>query len=174
MHLKPPNRFLNTLLKHWHHALALKPQHPTWYRPRLIEELQEVRDAKTLIMKTSERSDVLFCLLRGRLDGVTGVDFCGVRGEGTGVEVVDGGKGGDEVRFGVLVWGYMVGKFTLRCAFYAVVGLWFGRRGEKGVREVVNPGRERKLVEVAERHGIDPKKFVRVSKRLLRVWPLLP
>jgi hypothetical protein len=42
------------------------------------------------------------------------------------------------------------------------------------VREVVNPGKDFKLAEVAKRHGIDLGEFGRVGRRLRWVWPLLP
>ena len=42
------------------------------------------------------------------------------------------------------------------------------------VREVVNPGKDAKLLEVAGRHGIEGESFIRVGRRVRRVFPLLP
>ena len=83
----------------------------------------------------------------------------------------------------VVMYGYMIAKFTLRWAFYRIAagfckregnGKEGGRGGRWGVREVVNPGKESKLDVVAGRHGIDKEEFRRVARRLRLVWPLLP
>ena len=77
------------------------------------------------------------------------------------------------------MYSYMVAKYTLRWGFYRVAaGCCKGKEGSRwgnwGVREVVNPGKERKLDVVAMRHGIEKEEFRRVARRLRWLWPLLP
>lgn len=69
---------------------------------------------------------------------------------------------------------YMVLKYTLRWGFYRTAARLSGSRKWSGVREVINPGKDHKLGEVAVRHGIDTAKFRDNSRMLRRVWPLLP
>lgn len=69
---------------------------------------------------------------------------------------------------------YMMAKYTLRWGFYRVAAwICLGKKIE-GVREVVNPSKDRKLDEVAGRNGLDKEEFRRVGRRLRCVWPLLP
>ena len=62
---------------------------------------------------------------------------------------------------------YMLVKYSLRWGFYMAVG---GRQ----VREVRNPQKRRKLVEMARRYGLDEETFVRRAEMWRRWWPFLP
>lgn len=73
-----------------------------------------------------------------------------------------------------LVYAYMIGKYTSRFAFYRAVSWKCGHRGWWEVREVINPGKEVKLGQVARRHGIEERRFKEVAGQLLRFWPILP
>lgn len=76
-----------------------------------------------------------------------------------------------------LVYAYMVGKVTSRWGFYRMLA-WLCGGGGGGavhpVNEVVNPGKDEKLGVVARRHHFEEARFVRVGRRLRRVWPLFP
>jgi hypothetical protein len=148
----------SAFLRHWHRLLGLPRQTPpSWYRDRLREELRERRTADTPWRKLSETSDVFFCISRARYDGFP------VRGLPRFVPSRHG-----------LVYAYMLAKYTLRWGFYRVAAVLCRAPRSDRVREVVNPGKDYKLDEVASRHRIDPGQFERVGRRLRWVWPLLP
>ena len=119
--------------------------------------MQEQLAAETPLEKLSETSDVYFTIHRARYDGCT----MGPLPPGTKGNLI-------------LVYAYMVAKFTLRWSFYRTVGFLCTAPWSRPVREVVNPSKDEKLGKVAARHQIDPVKFKRVGGRVRRVWPLLP
>ena len=153
--MRPPG---DALLKRWHRMLGLSRQSPPcWYRDRLREELREYRLAKTPCQKISEASDVFFSALRAQYDGFPVrrlPSFAPSRH--------------------VLVYAYMLAKFTLRWGFYRIAAIICNAPRYDLVREVVNPSKDEKLEEVASRHQIDPVKFKRVGRLLRQIWPLLP
>lgn len=63
-------RVLRALLERWHKTLGLPRNMPlSFHQERLAEELQEVLEAKTVIERLSETSDVLFTISRARYCG---------------------------------------------------------------------------------------------------------
>ena len=42
------------------------------------------------------------------------------------------------------------------------------------MKEVVNPGKDKKVREVAGRIGVEEEKFGKIARRVRRVWPLFP
>jgi hypothetical protein len=128
-----------------------------WYRARLREELHELRNAKTPLLKLSETSDVVFSIVRAQYDGfpIRKLPFVTSPPH-------------------VILYAYMVAKFTSRWTFYRTLAMLCRAPRYDLVREVVNPIKDHKLDEVASRHQIDPAEFKRVGRRLRRVWPLLP
>jgi hypothetical protein len=117
----------------------------------------ELSLARGFIAKLSESSDILFIISRSKYDGYPIRDLPSLK-----------------VPRNALAYAYMIFKFTGRWGFYRVVARNCGKADWKTVREVINPRKEFKLVEVAVRHGIEAHQFKRVAKRLLKVWPLLP
>jgi hypothetical protein len=149
---------INALLRPWHRMLGLSRQSPpSWYRDRLREELRERRTAKTPWQKLSETSDVFFSISRARYDGFP------IRKLPPFVASRH-----------VLLYAYMLAKYTLRWQFYRTAAIFCNIRHYNLMREVVNPSKDHKLDEVASRYQIDPVEFKRVGRRLRRVWPLLP
>ncbi|KAI5920299.1 hypothetical protein F4810DRAFT_713653 [Camillea tinctor] len=151
------SRLIHWLIHHWHSWLDL-PQHPSiWYHERLREEIQERVEAQAQggIAFLSETADVYYTISRASHNGyqITPVPFV------------------FRARAHALPYLYMVAKFTSRCAFYRVASRL---AGGAGVREVVNPLKAAKRHEVAMRHGMDPARFQRVCRRLLKVWPIFP
>lgn len=146
------------LLRRWYRFLNLPRQTlPSWYRQRLYEELQERRAAKTFWRRLSETSDVFFSISRAQYDGFPVrrlPPFVASRHS--------------------LLYAYMLSKYTLRWTFYRVVARLCNGSNHSSVREVVNPGKDLKLEEVASRHHMDLAKFCRIGRQLRRVWPLLP
>ncbi|KAJ3760392.1 uracil phosphoribosyltransferase-domain-containing protein [Lentinula raphanica] len=139
------SRPLNSLLRRWHRMLGLQRQSPpSWYRDRVREELRERRAAKTSLEKLSETSDVFFAIIRAHYDGF----------------VVKKIPPFIPSRHG-LIYAYMLGKYTSRWGFYRTAAILCRAPRCDMVREVVNPGKDSKLHEVALRHQIDPEKFKR-------------
>lgn len=148
----------DALLNRWYRMLGLSRQSPpSWYRDRLREELRERRTAVTSWQKLSETSDVYFSSSRARYDGFP-------------VKNIPAFYASRHA----LVYGYMLAKFTLRWKFYRTAAMLCNVPRYGLMREVVNPGKDHNLVEVAARHQIDPVKFKRVCRQLRRIWPLLP
>jgi hypothetical protein len=152
--------FLTTggVLRRWHGVLRLARQPvASWHRDRVREELKERRMATTRWQSLSETSDVLFSLSRARYDGFPIKSLPCMLAP----------------RY-VFAYAYMLAKYTSRWSFYRVAAYLSDAPNRDFVREVVNPSKNPKLDEVASRHKIDPVRFKRVCRRLLRVWPLLP
>ena len=148
----------NVLLRHWYQFMGLsRHTPPSWYRDRLLEEIEEYLTADKRIARLSEASDVLFVTIRAQYDGHPVQDLIPP----------------SPPRHG-LIYAYMVLKFTLRWSFYRTAAFLCRVPHHSSVREVVNPTKDEKLEEVASRHGIDPAKFKKTCRRLRRVFPLLP
>ncbi|PSN59037.1 hypothetical protein BS50DRAFT_614721 [Corynespora cassiicola Philippines] len=146
------------LLRQWHQMLSLPRQpSPSWHRNRFREELRERTAATTCWQTLSETSDIFFTISRAQHDGfpVGKLPGCSAPGIAT-------------------VYAYMLAKYTLRWQFYRTAALLCRAPHYASVREVVNPGKDHKLGEVALRHQIDPIAFKRVGGKLRRFWPLLP
>ncbi|ROT41665.1 hypothetical protein SODALDRAFT_270264 [Sodiomyces alkalinus F11] len=148
---------VNALLCRWHRHLGLARHSPSWYRDRLREELRERRQAETYLQRLSETSDVLYAISRGHHDGfpVRNLPPFSLSRQG-------------------LAYAYFLGKYTSRWKFYRVAARLCHIPDYRSVREVVNPARDSKILEVASRHGIDGAQFLAVCRRLRRRWPLLP
>ena len=146
------------LLARWFAQLNL-PKHssPSWYRSRLKEELGELRSARTPLLKLSEASDVFFSSARAIHDGHP-------------TRRVPRTIASSHL----LVYAYMFAKYSLRWQFYRNAASLCGVVHRSSICEVVNPNKDHKLLEVAQRHGIDPVKFYTVGFYLRKVWPLLP
>ncbi|KAE9394017.1 hypothetical protein BT96DRAFT_923771 [Gymnopus androsaceus JB14] len=119
---------------------------PSWYRDRLREEFVERRMASTRLQKLSETSDVFFAIIRAHYDGfpVRNIPPLASRH--------------------ILVYAYMLGKYTLRWGFYRTAAILCRAPNCHSVSFIV----------VALRHQIDPEEFKQVGRKLRRVWPLLP
>lgn len=121
-----------------------------------MEERREAEEANTFIENLSETSDVFFSIIRAEYDGF---------------------PVGELPPFTyrhLLVYAYMLGKFTSRWTFYRTAAYICNAPQCHLVSEVINPKKDHKLDEVASRHQIDPIEFKRVGRRLRRVWPLFP
>ncbi len=150
------NRDIEVLLKRWYNLLGLSQQSRRWYRDRIREELQERRQATTRLRKLSETSDVFFSISRARHDGFPCRSLPPFAATRHG-----------------LVYVYMLAKFSSRWGFYRTAAWLCDAPSREAVCEVVNPGKDENLWEVALRHSIDPGRFVRVGGWLRWLWPLL-
>lgn len=145
------------LLLRWHGFLRLSRQTPSWYPERLREELQELCEAATPLQKLSETADVFYILGRAVHDGHPLASVP----PSTPIPHM-------------LVYAYMVPKYTSRWLFYRVAAKLCGSANASQVREVINPSKRKKIGEVAARHGLNHTEFERVCLQLRRFWPLLP
>lgn len=150
-------RLFDPNLRRLHRVLGLA-QHPKqWYRDRLQEELLERRTARTWAQKLSETADVFYILSRARYDGHP------LR------------KPPPFTFFRHFVpYLYIYSKYTMRWGFYRVAAIMSRAPNPRSVREVVNPSKDHNLVQVAQRHGIDPIVFRNKCRMLRSVWPLFP
>lgn len=150
---------ITTLLKPWYRALNLPRKSPKqWHLDRLRDEKQELLEARGPIDRLSEQSDVFFTIARANHDGFRIAEQPALTGS---------------LRH-ALVYAYMLGKFTSRCAFYQTAAMLCRAERWKEVREVINPRKESKVRIVAGRFDIDPDQFERVCRRLRWVWVLFP
>ncbi|PVH71224.1 hypothetical protein DL98DRAFT_540221 [Cadophora sp. DSE1049] len=148
-----------SLLRPWYRILGLARQSPaSWHISRLHEEKQELDEAKSTLEKLSEESDVFFTIGRAAHDCYT----------------IDEQPSLTKSPRHALVYAYMIGKYTSRCAFYQTAAILCCAPRYLEVREVVNPSKDAKIRIVAERHGICHEKFQKLCRRLRKVWPLLP
>ncbi|KAL2205261.1 hypothetical protein CC79DRAFT_1343568 [Sarocladium strictum] len=145
-----------TLLSPWHNQLHLSRHTRAWYRQRLKEELHERHIEKARLRRLSESADVFCILTRAQADGHPLRRLPIFRCSHIPVHL------------------YMVLKYTLRWSFYRMAARLTTARDSSSVRDVVNPRKDSKVSEVADRHGLDQHKFIRVCRRLRWVWPLLP
>lgn len=150
-------RLVHTILGCWHSMLGLPRFSKGWYRDRLREELQERREAKTLVEKLSETADVFYIITRAQHAGFPVRELPPFAASH------------------FLILSYMVGKITLRWGFYRAAGYLCKSKGREydSIREVVNPAKDHKLHDVAARHDVNPDEFVQTCLWLRRVWPLL-
>lgn len=149
---------MNASSQRWLRFLKLAEQSSaSWHHARIREELRERRHACSRLRRLSETADVFFSIQRARSEGVKTHDFPDVAGLDRAVVI-----------------GYVMAKFTSRWLFYRVAARLCGCAHYRSIREVVNPAKTGKLLEVAHRHRLDGAEFCRMAHRLRAVWPLLP
>lgn len=137
----------------WHKRLDLPRHDKAWFVAEMTGELAEYRDAKGLIYKWSELSDVVYLVTRAVFEGRGGITADVSR-----------------LRYAVGLL-YMYPKYTSRFLFFYRAGK---KLGVTTVREVRNPQKTHKLHDIAGWHDLDPVAFQKVCEKQLRYWPLLP
>ncbi|MBP9738217.1 hypothetical protein KBD20_00860 [Candidatus Saccharibacteria bacterium] len=133
----------------FHEWLAMPKESKTWHEDDIADEFSELQEAKGLINKWSELSDVVYTVDRARWSGHT----------------FDYPIPGHTVAIGYL---YMYPKYTMRFLF-------FRRAGKKldpisDIRQVRNPKKVHKLHHIAKKHNLDPKKFEEICTKQYRHW----
>lgn len=163
-------------LSKWHSFLSLKKQEPSWYAARLQEELFEhAATQPRTIARLSEKSDILYIISRAEHDGYP---FASPKRSLSppGIKIFGPRRNAHE-------YGYMIGKYTGRWVFWKTAAgisrkLDMNSNNSKRwdrVNEVINPNRENKIREVANRHeGLNEKRFIRVCNTLRRIFWILP
>lgn len=139
------------ILNAWHNWLDMKQFDRQWHVDDIADELQEYREARGLVDRWSELSDVVYTTTRARWVGF------------------------DDVPFPLARWQYYIGmiymfpKYTLRWLFFRRVGRRFG----KEVHEVRNPRKVHKLCTIAKRYDIDAQAFTKMCEHQMKFWVFL-
>ena len=124
-----------------------------WHQQDVLDELQEFNEAKGLINKWSELSDVVYTYTRAHWSGHKTIEYP---------------FGKISFYVGLL---YMFPKYTLRWKFYKVLG----KKIDKNVKitEVRNPKKIEKLEHIAKKYNLDPAIFKYEAEKLMKKWIFL-
>ncbi len=141
------------IVERWHTWVNQPKFDKAWHEQDVADELQELREARGLIARWSELSDVVYTVTRARWSG----------------HVLTYPIPRWQVPAGYL---YMYPKYSSRALFFRRAGKKAG--APQVVQSVRNPRKVQKLEKIAELNGVDPAVFVDVCTQMLRRWPLLP
>lgn len=139
---------MNRIIHHWHNILDMPKYDLTWHQQDVADELQELAEARGIINRWSEISDICYTVTRAHWSGIAEIVLPISR----------------FYYFIGLI--YMIPKYHLRWRFFTAVGKTFGP--EVKIREVRNPKKIEKLKTIAEKYGLDSDKFVLEAKRLMK------
>jgi hypothetical protein len=130
------------------------PKHDlAWHTQDMADEIGELEEAKGLIHRWSEVSDVVYAYTRARWSGHKDIKFS---------------LGKRSFYLGLL---YMFPKYTLRWKFFRVLGKRFDRSLK--ISEVRNPQKVEKLENIAHKYNLDPVKFKDEARKLMKRWIFL-
>ena len=144
---------MKTIINKWHSILDMPIKDYYWHQADVLEELRELEEAEGLINKWSELSDVAYTYTRAHWSGHTDIEF-------------------PFTKTNFYIWLlYMFPKYSLRYGFYRVLG----KKIDKNVKlkEVRNPKKIDKLKHIALKYNLDPEKFTKEAKKLMRRWVFL-
>ena len=144
---------MNKIINYWHSILDMPKRDFEWHKADVLEELQEFNEARGLINKWSELSDVVYTYTRACWSGHKTMEYPL-----------------SKISFfmGLL---YMFPKYTLRWRFYRVLG----KKIDKNVKiaEVRNPKKIEKLEKIARKYNLNPQQFTDEAKKLIKRWIFL-
>jgi len=124
-----------------------------WHESDIRDELKEYHEARGLISKWSELSDLSYTWTRAKWSG----------------HLIEAPVSLAKLYFGIA---YMFPKYTLRWLFFRRAAKRIGPSTR--VHEVRNPKKIHKLNDIAKRNGLDVIQFQKACEHLLKYWPLLP
>ncbi len=139
------------IINKWHSILHMPKKDFEWHQADVLEELNEFKEAKGLINKWSELSDVVYTCTRAHWSGHQTIEYPLSK---------------FSFYIGLL---YMFPKCTLRYKFYRVLGKKFGR----DITEVRNPQKIAKLEHIAKKYNLDPEHFTKEANKLKKWWIFL-
>ncbi len=142
------------VLSFWHRLLDMEKFDEAWHRSDIADEMEELNEAEGFFNRWSELSDVVYTVTRAQFwSKISGIRW--------------------PLRKRDYWWGmlYMFPKYTLRWCFFNFCGKLTDR--SKKVHAVRNPKKIHKLHLIAEEAGVPKKKFEKICRRWVRVWPLL-
>lgn len=141
------------IVQRWHDWVNQPKHDKAWHEQDIADELAELREARGIVSRWSEMSDIVYTVTRGRWSG-----------HDLSYPIPK-----SYVLLGHI---YMYPKYTSRAVFFRRAGKKAGAR--KLLQSVRNPKKVHKLETIATENGIDPAHFVKVCEDQLRRWPLLP
>lgn len=141
------------LINTWHTILDMPKKDLDWHINDIKEEIIELEEAKGLIEKWSELSDIIYTCTRANWSGYKDVKFPFSR---------------TKYFYGSI---YMIPKYSLRWLFFRHVAKKSGANCK--IREVRNPTKIEKLKHIAEKYNIDPNVFTKNAEETLKWWFLL-
>lgn len=144
---------MKKLIESWHSILNMPKCDLAWHTEDITDELEEFKEAKGLIHKWSELSDVAYTYTRAQWSGHKNVEFPFKK---------------ISLYIGFL---YMLPKYTLRWRFFRVLGKKFDKNIK--ITEVRNPKKIEKLEHIAKKYNLDPIKFKDEAKKLMKRWVFL-
>ena len=144
---------MKKIINKWHSILDMPKKDFEWHRQDVLDELQEFSEAKGLINKWSELSDVV---------------YTSTRAHWSGHETIEYPLSKISFYVGLL---YMFPKFTLRFGFYRVLG----KKIDKNVlmKEVRNPKKIEKLEHIALKYNLNPEQLKIEAEKLMKRWIFL-
>lgn len=137
----------------WHSWVRQPKFDKEWHERDVADELQELKEAYSVLNKWSEISDVVYTVTRARWSGHQLAYPISRR----------------QVIFGYI---YMYPKYSLRVLFFRHAGRKAG--AAHTVQSVRNPKKIQKLSAIAKDNGLEQCGFVDICQKQLRYWPLLP
>lgn len=144
---------IKKLIQRWHSHLDMPKYDLEWHKQDVCDELEELKEAKGLICKWSELSDVVYCSTRAEWSGHKNIEYP---------------FGKLSLLVGSL---YMFPKYMLRWKFFRVLGKRFDK--DLKITEVRNPQKVEKLKNIAEKYSLNPEDFKCEAQKLMKRWVFL-
>ncbi len=144
---------MHKIIYKWHSILDMEKKDYYWHQADVLEELREFEEARGLINRWSELSDIVYTYTRAHWSGHEGIERP---------------IGRTSFYIGLL---YMFPKYSLRWKFYRVLG----KKIDKNVKitEVRNPQKIEKLKIIASKYNLDSERFTIEAKKLMKYWVFL-
>jgi len=124
-----------------------------WHENDIKDELEELKEAKGLIHKWSEVSDVVYTYTRANWSGHNKLVFPLKK---------------THFYIGLI---YMIPKYTLRWKFFRKIGKSFDKNLK--INEVRNPKKIEKLERIANKYNLDVDLFKDKVQKLSKKWVFL-
>ena len=141
------------LIHKWHAYLDMEKNDIDWHIRDIQDELKELNEAKGIIHRWSEVSDVVYTYTRAKWSGHEQVEFPLKK-----------------IHFYIGLI-YMFPKYTLRWKFFNKIGKSFDKNLK--IAEVRNPKKIEKLERIANKYNLDQDLFKDRVKKLSKKWVFL-
>lgn len=141
------------IVNRWHKWVKQPKMSKKWHENDIADELAELDEARGIVNRWSEMSDVVYTVTRARWSGHNLSYPISRR------QIIAG-------------YFYMYPKYSLRVLFFRRAGRRAGYARE--LQSVRNPRKTHKLEQIARDNSLNEDVFVEVCKKQLRHWVLLP
>jgi len=147
------SKSMHKIIHKWHSILDMPKNDFAWHQKDISDELEELEEARGLINRWSELSDVVYTYTRAYWSGHKTIKYPL-----------------SKISFFIGLF-YMFPKYTLRWRFFRVLG----KKIDKNVKitEVRNPKKIEKLKKIALKYNLDPERFTIEATRLMKKWIFL-